>query len=681
MALKQSTVTAAAAAAFIGLSATLGGGLLYANAAIQDEQIAVTRQAEFKAQGLTLAAASDYLTDEARKFSVTTDDKHLKQYWDEINVTQRRDKVLARLKELGATQEEFDLIALAKKNSDALVNTETRSMWLVLSAKGVTPDKMPPAIGSWKASTEDQVMMRDPKLARAREIMFDAQYDKDKSIIMSPIAEFQDKMNTRAAKAVEAAQAQTSVALQVLAAAVVATAGGMALVLWFFHQQFGRSVAGYIRALRARNRDDSDFALLPAGTRELRELADSLNGQFRENQQRISDNARLITDMQALVSKVVGSADRVGSASAVLAETTSQASGTVQQVTQAIQNVAAGASDTSRSAQETHTAVSEVSRAIDSIARGASEQARQVQAASSTATEMAEGIERVASDAQSVATASQQTRLAAEHGAEAVRETVTGMGEIQAVVGQAAAKVQELGKLGEKIGAVVETIDDIAEQTNLLALNAAIEAARAGEHGKGFAVVADEVRKLAERSSRETKQIGELIKAVQDGTKEAVGAMEAGATRVQQGSAKADQAGQALSEILSAVQGTVQQISGIASAAEDMAQGARSVVAAMHGISAVVEENTAATEQMAAQAGQVSSAISNITAVAEEQSAAMEEVSASAEEMTAQIEQMRAQAQELATTAEQLKQLVARVDDDDVSVASAANVLPLRRAA
>ena len=214
-----------------------------------------------------------------------------------------------------------------------------------------------------------------------------------------------------------------------------------------------------------------------------------------------------------LVGQVQSTSESIADASRQLGAASNETGQAVQQVAQAIQNVATGAQDTSHSAELTNGAVKELALAVDSIARGATEQAQQVQMVSGTATQMAAGIEQVAANAKSVAAASEETKGAAKTGAKAVQETVTGMDEIRTVVSQAAKKVEELGALGEKIGAVVETIDDIAEQTNLLALNAAIEAARAGEHGMGFAVVADEVRKLAERSQRETKAIGDLIKA------------------------------------------------------------------------------------------------------------------------------------------------------------------------
>ena len=332
----------------------------------------------------------------------------------------------------------------------------------------------------------------------------------------------------------------------------------------------------------------------------------------------------MATNLRDLVGQVQSSAVTLAETSAQLGSAANQTGLAVQQVTMAVQNVASGAQDTSRSAQETNHAVAQLSQVIDGIARGATDQARQVQTTSATAATMAAGVEEVATNANQVATASQQTKVVAEHGGQAVRETTAAMAEIQTVVGQAASKVRELGTLGQKIGAVVETIDDIAEQTNLLALNAAIEAARAGEHGKGFAVVADEVRKLAERSGRETKQIAELIAQVQTGTQEAVAAMDSGAAKVELGSQKADQAGRALQEILEAVQATVRQVGEIASSSQQMASGARSVTDAMHSISAVVEESTAATEEMSAQASQVTTSIQSIAAVSEQQSAATE---------------------------------------------------------
>jgi methyl-accepting chemotaxis protein len=435
------------------------------------------------------------------------------------------------------------------------------------------------------------------------------------------------------------------------------------------------------------------FRDVMAYQRAMAEVADAMaDGNLDREVKPASDRdilgvafGRMHTSLCELVAQVQQAASGLTETSAHLGGVAKQTGAAVQEVTRAVQSLAVGAQDTSHNAQKTNSAVGQLSQAIDSIARGASEQAHQVQGASATATRMAAGVEQVAANANSVAAASQQTKASAQHGAEAVRETVAGMAEINAVVTEAADKVQQLGKLGERIGQVVETIDDIAEQTNLLALNAAIEAARAGEHGKGFAVVADEVRKLAERSSRETKQIAELISQVQGATHDAVNAMKTGATKVDHGSAKADMAGKALGEIMTAVDSTVKQVTEIASSAQQMAAASRSVVEAMESISAVVEQNTASTEEMAAQAGQVTSAIQNIATVSETQSASTEAVSASTREMSEQVEQMSTQAQELATTASQLQSLVAHFSLGDATPAVSSpqprRLTPTRRAA
>jgi methyl-accepting chemotaxis protein len=245
-----------------------------------------------------------------------------------------------------------------------------------------------------------------------------------------------------------------------------------------------------------------------------------------------------------------------------------------------------------------------------------------------------------------------------------VRQTIDAMNSIRGTVSEVGQKVQQMQQYSSQIGAIVETIDDIAEQTNLLALNAAIEAARAGEQGRGFAVVADEVRKLAERAGKATKEIAQIILNVQRGTEEAVVAMQLRAcSRWSRGRRLAGPGGEARWSRFWAPRGaSASRCNRSRRPQRRCRRGQRPGQSAMDSVSAIVEENTAATEEMAAGQRRVGHASDGPHRLAsrEENSAAAEEVSAATEEVSAQAEEVAASAQSLAEIAGQLQQIVAQ---------------------
>jgi methyl-accepting chemotaxis protein len=370
--------------------------------------------------------------------------------------------------------------------------------------------------------------------------------------------------------------------------------------------------------------------------------------------------ARMLVSLRNLIGQVQDGAGEVAGASSQINAAADQTAQASQQVANTIQQVAQGTAEQTNSITQATSQVEQMAQAIDGIAKGAQEQARAVERASASVTQMTSAIDRVAGSAQASAAASQQAAGRAEQGADTVNRTVEAMATIKDTVADVGQKVLQMQQHSAQIGAIVETIDDIAEQTNLLALNAAIEAARAGEQGRGFAVVADEVRKLAERSGQATKEIAQLIQTVQQGIEESVAAMDASLKQVEAGSSLAGEAGDALAEILTAARQVNDQIAEIASVTQEMSAASSELVGAMDSVSAVVEENTAAAEESAAASGEISAAMESVVSVSEENSAAAEEVSAMTEEMSAQAEEMTASSHSLAQMAQRLQDLVAQ---------------------
>ncbi len=369
---------------------------------------------------------------------------------------------------------------------------------------------------------------------------------------------------------------------------------------------------------------------------------------------------RMIENLRKSISQVTQSALTLNRASAQLVSTASQAGQATSQIATTVQQVSRGITQETESITLTAHSVEQMSRAIGGVAKGAQEQTVSVNKAAEITSTISRTIEQVSGNAQAVTKDSAGAAEAARLGARTVAETVKGMERIKDKVSLSARAVAEMGTRSDQIGTIVETIEDIASQTNLLALNAAIEAARAGEHGKGFAVVADEVRKLAERAGGATKEIGGLIKSIQKTVSEAVKSMEEGGSEVENGVRLANESGEALAAILKAAESVYRQAEEAGKGTAKMSAASSQLVTAVDGVSVVVDQNTAATEKLAAGTTEMAKAIENIAAVSEQNSASMEEVSAATEEMSAQVDEVTASARMLSETARVLQETVAQ---------------------
>ena len=239
------------------------------------------------------------------------------------------------------------------------------------------------------------------------------------------------------------------------------------------------------------------------------------------------------------------------------------------------------------------------------LLRASEKQSGEIGETSAAVRQMVDSINEVSASSAESAKVAQQSLQAAEKGAAAVQNSIAGMNEIRGQIQETAKRIKRLGENSQEISEIVELISDITEQTNILALNAAIQAASAGEAGRGFSVVAEEVQRLAERSAEATRQIGAIVKIIQTDTHDAVAAMEQSTQGVVEGARLSDAAGQTLSEIEQVSRNLADLIETISQATQAQAQAAGKVARNMQGIQDITNQTTDGTKQTASSVGQM----------------------------------------------------------------------------
>jgi twitching motility protein PilJ len=258
-----------------------------------------------------------------------------------------------------------------------------------------------------------------------------------------------------------------------------------------------------------------------------------------------------------------------------------------------------------RASEQVNTATGQAQATSVGLLSAAEKQSAQIAETTEAVGNMTRSILQVSSNASQASQVAQRSLQAATQGSQAVQNTIAGMNGIREQIQETSKRIKRLGESSQEIGEIVELISDITEQTNILALNAAIQAASAGEAGRGFTVVAEEVQRLAERSSEATKQIGAIVKTIQTDTNSAVAAMEKSTEGVVEGARLSDAAGKALTEIETVSNSLARLIQSISTATEAQTEVAATVTKNMQQIQEITSQTTEGTKMTAESVGQL----------------------------------------------------------------------------
>ena len=360
---------------------------------------------------------------------------------------------------------------------------------------------------------------------------------------------------------------------------------------------------------------------------------------------------KLVLGMREFLRSMHDDARRLGAAGSDLQAASSSSLAVIEGGAIAQKQLEDGIVEQSHIVEGAHGKVRAMTDAIAELAGSAEQQTRTLDETALSVTTMSASIEEVTAQVDSLLTISSETTLTADRGGAAIHTIVDAMATIRTTIGELGDDIRQLGANSNQIGDIVKVIDRIAEQTNLLALNAAIEAARAGEHGRGFAVVASEIRKLADGSVQATKEIAGHIGSTQGVIAQVTDAMTRLNDRVEESVTSTDSASDALRGIVSAVLGANQQISQISQVTRSMSENTFRVIRSIDELTRSVGANLAATTQMASHSGEVSGAFDSITAISSQNASSVEvltyvnaEVTSAAQRILSSVEEMNQRA-------------------------------------
>jgi methyl-accepting chemotaxis protein len=340
------------------------------------------------------------------------------------------------------------------------------------------------------------------------------------------------------------------------------------------------------------------------------------------------------SSMGQMIVSLKGIADNVE----VLAQSAEESSSSILEMAATNDEVAENIQALAASVEETTAAIEQMTYSIKEVAKNIEELSATTEETSSSMNEMDVSISQVETNANETAKLSEQAQRDAEMGAEALSRTLGGIDKIKESSKEAANVIEALGNKIAAIGNILNVIDDVAEQTNLLALNAAILAAQSGEHGKGFAVVADEIKELAERTGASTKEISELIRAVQEQSKNAITAMDRGVRNVEEGVRLGQETETALKKIQESSQKSTQMVKAIARATIEQARGSKQVTMAINRIAETVQQIATATAEQARGSEQIMKSAEKMKAITKHVERSAQEQARGSKQITRSIE-------------------------------------------